>query len=151
MRIIQGDLDSTEVIALLQEHLDDMRKHSPPGSAHALDLAGLRAVEVTFWAIRDGSALLGCGALKELDKTHGEIKSMRTSKSFLGRGVAKTMLSHIIEVAKSRSYARLSLETGSGPAFEPALVLYEKFGFRYCGPFADYREDPFSRFMTLEL
>ena len=151
MRIIEDDLSSPEVASLLSEHLDDMFRHSPPESVHALDLAALREPDVTFWAAWDSAELLGCGALKELDPRHGEIKSMRTARAHLGQGVATAILSHLIDEAVRRSYTRLSLETGSGPAFEPALTLYTKFGFEYCGPFASYREDPFSRFMTLTL
>lgn len=151
MKIIEDDLSSAEVTDLLSEHLEDMARHSPAESVHALDVSGLRAPDVTFWTVRDGSVLLGCCALKELDQTHGEIKSMRTSSRHLRRGVASVMLSHLIQEAAGRSYMRLSLETGSGPAFDPAHALYEKFGFRFCAPFGDYQEDPFSRYMTLSL
>jgi putative acetyltransferase len=107
--------------------------------------------DITFWTAWDESTLLGCGAMKELDPGHGEIESMRTADAYLGQGVASAILSHLIDEALKRSYSRLSLETGSGPAFALALALYEKFGFEYCGPFADYRADSFSRFMTMEL
>lgn len=151
MRIIEDDLSGTEVAELLAEHLDGMARHSPQDSMHALDLAGLQAPDITFWTAWDDSELLGCGALKELDASHGEIKSMRTANAHLGQGVATTILSHLINEANRRSYSRLSLETGSGPVFDPAHSLYKKFGFDYCGPFGDYRDDPFSRFMTLRL
>ncbi len=151
MRIIEDDLSSAEVAALLSEHLEAMANHSPPESIHALDLIALRAPEITFWTAWDDSELLGCGALMELDDRHGEIKSMRTAGAHLRQGVAAAILSHLIDAATSRSYSRISLETGSGTAFEPAHSLYEKFGFKYCGPFGQYVEDPFSRFMTLEL
>lgn len=136
---------------MLGEHLAGMARHSPEESIHALDLAALRAPEITFWTAWDDAELLGCGALKELDNAHGEIKSMRTAKAHLDRGVATAILKHLIKEARRRTYTRLSLETGSGVAFDPALALYEKFGFIYCEPFADYRNDPFSRFMTLAL
>lgn len=151
MRIIEDDLCGREIAALLTEHLAAMVRNSPPQCVHALDLSALRAPDITFWTAWNESSLLGCGALKELDPTHGEIKSMRTADAFLGQGVGSAMLSHLIDQAASRSYLRLSLETGSGPAFAPALALYEKFGFEYCGPFANYRNDPFTRFMTMEL
>lgn len=151
LRIIEDDLSSVAVAALLGEHLQGMATHSPPESIHALDVPALRAPDVTFWTAWNRSELLGCGALKQLDPQHGEIKSMRTATAHLGQGVAKAILSHLISEARRRSYSRLSLETGSGTAFVPAHSLYEKFGFRYCGPFGDYREDSFSRFMTLEL
>ena len=151
MQIIEGGLSDPAVIALLGEHLEGMREHSPPASIHALGLDGLRAADITFWTLREGGTVLGCGALRQLDTGHGEIKSMRTARAHLGRGVATALLRHILAEARTRGYRRLSLETGSGPAFEPALALYRKFGFEACPPFADYREDPFSRFLTLTL
>ena len=150
MRIVAGDLADPEVVALLGEHLQGMADHSPPESIHALDLEGLRSADVTFWTVWDGTDLCGCGALKELDGHHGEIKSMRTAATHLRKGVAAAMLEHIVAESRRRSYNRLSLETGSGPGFDAALAFYEKHGFRFCGPFANYRNDPFSRFMTLE-
>jgi putative acetyltransferase len=150
-KIVADDLDSAEVISLLGEHLQGMAEHSPPESIHALDLQGLKAPDVTFWTAWAGETLCGCCALKELDAKHGEIKSMRTAASHLRRGVAAAMLEHVITEAKRRSYERLSLETGSGPGFDAALTFYERFGFAFCGPFADYTDDPFSRFMTLKL
>ena len=151
MRIVEDDLSGALVAALLGEHLAGMAEHSPAESIPALDLDGLRAPEVTFWTVWEGEALLGCGALKELDAAHGEIKSMRTAGEHLRKGVAARVLEHILREARARGYQRLSLETGSGPAFEPAHTLYAKFGFEPCGPFAAYREDPFSRFMTRRL
>jgi len=151
MKIVEDDLTGPEIAALLSEHFDEMLQHSPENSMHALDLQALRAPDITFFTAWDDAALLGCGAIRELDPTHGEIKSMRTAEAYLGQGVATSMLSYLVDIAVTRSYVRLSLETGSGPAFGAALGFYEKFGFEYCGPFADYKEDPFSRFMTLEL
>jgi len=151
MQIIEDKVSGPEVAALLGEHLAGMAEHSPAESIHALDLAALRAPGITFWTAWDGPELLGCGALNELDRQHAEIKSMRTSKTHLRKGVASAILSHLIREATRRRYLRLSLETGSGRAFEPAHALYQKFGFHYCGPFAHYKNDPFSRFMTLEL
>lgn len=145
------DLRGPEIAALLQEHLDDMKLHSPPESIHALDLEKLRRPEITFWSLWQGEELMGCGAIKQLDATHGEIKSMRTSHRHRRKGVAATMLQHILDEAKRRGYQRLSLETGSPAAFVPARELYARFGFRYCGPFADYVDDPYSVFMTREL
>ena len=151
MDVRLDDLSGPQIARLLHEHLRGMRQNSPPESVHALDLEGLRQPEITFWSVWEGSALLGCGALKELDPRHGEIKSMRTAAAHLRKGVAARLLEHILEEARRRSYRRLSLETGSGPAFAPAHSLYTRFGFRPCGPFADYAEDPFSVFMTREL
>ena len=151
MRIEVDDLSRPEIHALLNEHLQSMYAQSPPESVHALDLEGLRSPGITFWSAWEGSRLVGCGALKELDRTHGEVKSMRTPIAYRRRGAGRAILTHIIEVAKSRSYERLSLETGSMEAFWPAQKLYKTFGFTYCGPFGQYVEDPNSVFMTLGL
>jgi putative acetyltransferase len=145
------DLKGPEVYQLLQEHLRSMSLLSPPESVHALDIGALRKPDITFWTVWERDELLGCGALKELDSRHGEIKSMRTSTRHLRKGVAKKLLHHIVEEARRRGYRRLSLETGSMEAFAPARTLYANFGFTYCGPFADYVEDPHSVFMTREL
>jgi putative acetyltransferase len=151
MDIRLDDLAGPEIRALLQEHLQNMRRISPPESIHALDLTALRQPEITFWTVWSGSELLGCGALKELDPTHGEVKSMRTASAHRRQGVARAMLGHLLGVAVSRGYQRLSLETGSQSAFEPARRLYESFGFSRCPPFEGYTEDPHSVFMTKRL
>jgi putative acetyltransferase len=148
MEIRLDDLRGPEIARLLQEHLDSMALHSPPESVHALDLERLRKPEITFWSAWEDGELLGCCALKELDAGHGEIKSMRTASAHLRKGVAAKLLKHLLEEANRRSYKRLSLETGSMEAFAPARKLYASFGFEFCGPFADYVEDPFSVFMT---
>jgi putative acetyltransferase len=148
LRIEPDDLSRPEVHALLHAHLSSMASLSPAGSVHALDIAGLRQPDVTFWTAWSGPDLLGCGALKELSPTHGEIKSMRTATAHLRKGVARAMLAHIIDEARRRSYHRLSLETGSMQAFQPAHQLYLEFGFTFCGPFSDYIEDPHCVFMT---
>src|SRR5262245_54324255 len=151
MEIRLDDLAGREIRALLAEHLEHMHQLSPPESVHALDVAALRQAEVTFWTAWSEGELLGCGALKELSPRHGEIKSMRTAFAHRRKGVARAVLQHIMAEARKRSYTRLSLETGSMPAFEPARRLYESFGFRYCAPFADYTEDPNSVFLTRTL
>jgi len=145
------DLCGPEIAALLAKHLQCMAKVSPPESRHALNLDELRKPDITFWSVWHGSGLVGCGALKELDRQHGEIKSMRTDEAHLRKGVATMLLEHIISEAKRRGYCRLSLETGSMQYFEPAHGLYGKFGFRTCPPFGGYVEDPNSVFMTKEL
>gem|GEM_PF-241865 len=151
MNIEIDDLSGPEIYELLQEHLQSMARHSPPESVHALDIEALRKPEITFWTVWENGELLGCGALKELDSQHGEIKSMRTASLHLRKGVAANLLSHILGEAGRRGYSRLSLETGSMEAFEPARKLYASFGFTYCEPFADYVEDPYSVFMTRKL
>ncbi|MWV42847.1 GNAT family N-acetyltransferase [Paenibacillus sp. HJL G12] len=151
MDIRIDDLSGPEVADLIGQHLHNMSELSPPESTHALNLDGLRSPEVTFWSAWEEGELAGCGAIKELDEEHGEIKSMRTATSHLRKGVARRILAHIIEEAKRRGYRRLSLETGSMEAFEPARRLYESFGFQYCHPFAEYIEDPNSLFMTLNI
>jgi putative acetyltransferase len=124
---------------------------SPPESKHALDLEALRAPEVTFWSVLDGGTVVGCGALKRLDASHAEVKSMRTAVARKRSGIASLVLGHIIAEARRMGFARLSLETGSADFFAPARKLYEKFGFTYCEPFADYRPDPLSVFLTRAL
>lgn len=151
MDIRVDDLAGPEIAAFLADHIRDMRSVSPPESKHALDLEGLKKPEITFWTVWDDRELIGCGALKELDATHGEIKSMRTSRSHRRSGVATFVLRHILGEARRRGYTRVSLETGSMPFFEPARRLYRSHGFRDTGPFADYRPDPNSVFMTKDL
>lgn len=151
MEIKVDDLQGSEVCELLQEHLESVARYSPPESVHALDIEALRKREITFWTAWENGELLGCGALKELNSKHAEIKSMRTASRHLRKGVATNLLNHIIEEAKRRGYSRLSLETGSMEAFEAARKLYASFGFAYCEPFADYVEDPYSVFMSREL
>ncbi len=151
MRIEIDDLSRSEIHELLNEHLQHMRTISPPESVHALDLQRLRSPQITFWSAWEDQLLVGCGALKELDPTHGEIKSMRTPNARRRSGAGRAILNHIIEQAQQRGYKRLSLETGSMDAFLPAQRLYASFGFDYCGPFADYVEDPHSVFMTKDM
>lgn len=151
MQIEPDDPARPDVYALLDEHLRQMHALSPPESVHALDVHKLKCPDISFWTVRDGALLLGCGALKELDPQHGEVKSMRTPQQHRRRGAGRAVLAHIVAVARARGYQRLSLETGSAQAFLPARRLYESFGFGYCGPFGDYVADPHSTFMTLRL
>jgi len=151
MDIRLGDLSNPEILKLLNEHLQSVALLSPPESVHALGLAALRQPYITFWSVWENAGLMGCGAIKELDSRHGEIKSMRTVSLHLRKGVAAALMRHILEEARRRSYRRLSLETGSMEAFAPARSLYARFGFEPCGPFADYVEDPYSVFMTREV
>lgn len=145
------DLSGPEISSLLNEHLEDMRATSPPESKHALDIDGLKDASVRFWTIWDQEKLAGCGALKKLSNELAEIKSMRTSRTHLNRGVASQLLIHIIKQAKHDDFKEISLETGSMDYFKPAFYLYEKHGFQLCKPFSDYKEDPNSLFMCLKL
>jgi len=151
MQIRIDDLSGPEIAEFLEEHIRDMKAVSPPESKHALDLEGLRKPEITFWTVWDGNTLVGCGALKELDAKHVEVKSMRVAKGYKQRGIGSMLLQHMLDQAGTRGYQRLSLETGSMPFFEPARSLYAKFGFVACAPFASYKDDPNSVFMTKAL
>ena len=151
VQIRLDDLSGPEVAELLREHLRHMQALTPAESVHALPIEALRAPEITFWSVWQDRELMGCGALKQLDSRHGEIKSMRTVSKHLRKGVASALLEHILAESKRRAYRRLSLETGAPAAYAPARKLYAKFGFLPCGPFADYTNDPNSVFMTLEL
>lgn len=151
MRIEIDNLERPQVIALLEEHLQDMYATSPPESVHALDVSKLKLPSITFWTGWDGEQLLGCVAMSQLEDGHAELKSMRTTPSARKQGVASRLLNHVIEQAKHQGIQRLSLETGSMAFFEPAHRLYEKHGFAYCEQFGDYQPDPNSRFMTLVL
>lgn len=145
------DLTGEDIAVFLAEHIGDMEAASPPESRHVLDLEALRRPDITFWTLRDAGEVIACGALKTLSGEHGEIKSMRTSRAHRGRGAASLLLEHIIGAARARGYRRLSIETGSMDFFKPAHALYAKHGFETCPPFANYREDPNSLFMTLRL
>ena len=149
--IREDDLSSQATLDLLRLHLEGMHATSPPGSVFALDLSGLRAPGVTVWTVWIGDAVAGIGALKDLGDRAAEIKSMRTHPDLLRQGVAAALLEHIIGVARARGIMQLSLETGSGPAFEPALALYHRRGFVNGEAFADYRRSAFNQFLHLVL
>jgi putative acetyltransferase len=151
MIIRTGHLDDPQVIALLDLHAREMADHSPPGTCHFLDLSGLKTPDITFLSAWDGRTLLGVGALKQLDPLTGEVKSMRASPAERGRGVGFALLDHIVGLARERGYTALKLETGTGPLFEAAHVLYRRYGFVPCPPFAGYVETDFNRFYTLAL
>lgn len=151
MNIMPGDFADPRVRALLALHLGAMRVHSPAGHVHALDLSGLQRADIAFFTAWEGEELLGCGALRELSPGTGEIKSMRTAPGHLRRGVAAALLAHMLAIARARGYARVSLETGSGPAFEPALALYRRAGFASGEAFADYAASAFNQFLHLDL
>ncbi|MGO9635610.1 MAG: GNAT family N-acetyltransferase [Steroidobacteraceae bacterium] len=149
--IREDDLSSSDTRALVRLHLEGMHAHSPPGGVFALDFTGLTAPNVTVWTVWCGGAIAGIGALKDLGDRKGELKSMRTHPDFLRRGLASALLEHIIGVARARGMARLSLETGSGPYFEPAMWLYRRHGFVDGDAFADYTRSEFNRFLHLTL
>lgn len=149
LRFHVDDLTSAPVRALVAHHLAGMRDGTPPEDVHALDVDALRAPGITFWSAWAGDELVGCGALKRLDATRGELKSMRVADAWLGKGVGRAILDHITDHARAAGLTSLWLETG-GP-FEAARKLYERAGFRYCGPFGDYGPSDFSLFMTKDL
>ena len=151
MKIADGGLDDARVQALLAYHFTSARAQTAPGSAHALDLSGLRSPDIQFWSAWDGDHVIAIGALKRLSEFHGEVKSMHTDRSSRRTGVGSAMLGHIIARARQMGLSRLSLETGSWAYFEPARALYRRHGFAECPPFGDYVPDPNSVFMTLEL
>ena len=151
MRIVVDDLTGPQIARFLEEHVAEMLSVSPPESKHALDLDALRAPGITFWSVMDGGTVVGCGALKRLDAGHAEVKSMRTLAARKRSGIGSLVLGHIIAEAQRMGFTRLSLETGAAEFFAPARRLYEKFGFTYCEPFADYRPDPLSVFLTRTL
>lgn len=149
--IIPADLDDPRIVELLTHHVETARATVPPGSAHALDLSGLRAPDIRIWAAWDGATLLALGALRTLDAGHGEVKSMHTAAAQRGKGAGSAILAHIIAAARAAGMTRLSLETGATDYFEPARALYRRHGFSGCAPFADYVPDRNSVFMTRKL
>jgi putative acetyltransferase len=149
--IRQDDLSGTPTRALLALHLAGMNASSPAGSVFALDLSGLLVPEVTVWTVWREQAIAGVGAMKRLGDGAAELKSMRTHPAFLRQGVAAALLDHIIAEARRLKLKRLSLETGSGPAFEPALQLYRQRGFADGEAFSDYRRSAFNQFLHLDL
>jgi len=149
--IHEGELDHDDVLALLDQHFAEMRAGSPPEACHVLPVDGLKDPAIRFFTLRENGALLGCGALKRLSDDHGEVKSMRTADAALGRGVGKALLDHLVATARSEGMARLSLETGSTDQFAAANRLYEREGFKRCGPFGSYANTPFTRYFTREI
>lgn len=151
MKIIEDDLTHPATQQLLAVHMQGMQDNSPSESVYALDLSGLQKADVTVWTLWNNEAVLGCGALHELSLQQAEIKSMRTHPDHLRKGVAAQLLEHMLGVAKIRGYKRLSLETGSGEAFDAALALYRKYGFQDGPAFSDYKASPFNQFLHLDL
>ena len=151
LRIVADDLSGADIAALIRLHFDEMHQWSPEDSCHVMTVERLRSPDVSFFSAWDGAALAGCGALKAIDPSHGEIKSMRAAPAYRGKGLGRAILLHLMAEARARGYARLSLETGAPAPFEPARRLYAAHGFVVCAPFGDYRPDPNSVFMTREL
>ncbi|MBA4355765.1 MAG: GNAT family N-acetyltransferase, partial [Novosphingobium sp.] len=147
--IVEDDLSGEDIRALVALHLSNMHASSPACKVHALPIEALRQPGVTFYSAWINDDLAGMGAIREIDARHGELKSMRSAPDWLGKGVGEAILLHLLEVARARGYTRVSLETGQGPAFEPALGLYRKHGFVNCAAFADYVLDDFSQCLTL--
>ena len=151
MKSLENNFDHPEVNDLLIKHFIELRSVSPEGSAHVLDIPGLKVSSIKFWSLWDENQLIGCGALKFLDETHGEFKSIRVADKFRGKGAGEKIISHLIDEAKKIAIKKLSVETGTGEFFSPARKLFQKFGFKKCEPFAHYKEDPNSCYFDLEL
>ena len=151
MKSLENNFDHPEVNDLLIKHFIELRSVSPKGSAHVLDIPGLKVSSIKFWSLWDGNQLIGCGALKFLDETHGEFKSIRVADKFKGKGIGEKIISHLIAEAKKIGIKKLSVETGTGEFFLPARKLFQKFSFKKCEPFAHYKEDPNSCYFNLEI
>ena len=151
MKSIEGNFDNPKVNELLKKHFIELRSVSPADSTHVLDIAGLKDQSIKFWSLWENNELIGCGALKFLEKNHGEFKSIRVTDKFRKTGIGEKIIDHLIEEAKKLEISKLSIETGSGEFFLPARKLFSKFGFKACPPFAHYKEDPNSCYYTLNL
>ena len=151
MKSIEGNFDNSEVNFLLKKHFIELRSVSPVGSTHVLDIDGLKDPSIKFWSLWEENKLVGCGALKFLEKNHGEFKSIRVADEFKKKGAGERIINHLIEEAKKLKISKLSVETGAGEFFLPARKLFSKFGFKKCPPFAHYKEDPNSCYYTLNL
>ena len=151
MKSIENNFDEPQVNELLTKHFIELRSVSPPGSTHVLDIPGLKDPTIRFWSLWDGDNLVGCGALKLLEKEHGEFKSIRVANKFRKNGMGQKIISHLIDQAKQIGIKKLSIETGSGEFFTPARKLFKKFGFKECKPFAHYKEDTNSCYYSLNI
>ena len=151
MKSIEGNFDNPKVNELLNKHFIELRSVSPAGSTHVLDIAGLKDQSIKFWSLWKNNEIIGCGALKFLEKNHGEFKSIRVTDKFRKTGIGEKIIDHLIEEAKKLEISKLSIETGAGEFFLPARKLFSKFGFKACPPFAHYKEDPNSCYYTLNL
>ena len=151
MKSLENNFDHPEVNSLLTKHFIELRSVSPEGSAHVLDIPGLKISSIKFWSLWDNNQLIGCGALKFLSETHGEFKSIRVADKYRKKGMGEKIISHLITEAKKIGIKKLSIETGAGEFFLPARKLFKKFGFKACKPFAHYKEDPNSCYFDLEI
>ena len=151
MKSIEGNFDNSEVNNLLKKHFIELRSVSPAGSTHVLDIDGLKDPSIKFWSLWENNKLVGCGALKFLEKNHGEFKSIRVADEFKKKGIGERIINHLIKEAKKLKISNLSIETGAGDFFLPARNLFSKFGFKSCPPFAHYKDDPNSCYYTLDL
>ena len=151
MKSIEGNFDNSEVNNLLKKHFIELRSVSPAGSTHVLDIDGLKDPSIKFWSLWENKKLIGCGALKFLEKDHGEFKSIRVADEFKKKGIGERIINHLIGEAKKLKISKLSIETGAGDFFLPARNLFSKFGFKSCPPFAHYKDDPNSCYYTLDL
>ena len=151
MKSIEGNFDNSEVLELLNKHFIELRSVSPEGSAHVLDIEGLNDQNIKFWSLWEGNLLMGCGALKFLNKEHGEFKSIRVEDRFRKKDNGIKILKHLIFEAKKLNIKRISVETGTGDFFTPARKLFNKCGFKLCKPFAHYKEDPNSCYMSMRI
>ena len=151
MKSIEGNFDNSEVNELLLNHFKELRSVSPEGSTHVLDIPGLKDPSIKFWSIWEDSKLVGCGAIKLFDQKHGELKSIRVTNEFRKKGYGEKILKHLLIKAKNLNLRKLSIETGSGDFFKPARELFQKIGFKKCPPFAHYKEDPNSCYMSLDI
>ena len=149
MKSIEGNFKNSEVLELLNKHFIELRSVSPDGSAHVLDIEGLKVQNIKFWSLWEDNLLMGCGALKFLNKEHGEFKSIRLVDSFRKKGNGIKILKHLIFEAKKLNIKKISVETGTGDFFAPARKLFSKCGFKLCKPFAHYKEDPNSCYMSM--
>tara|TARA_B100000131_G_C18103561_1_gene606930 strand:- start:966 stop:1421 length:456 start_codon:yes stop_codon:yes gene_type:complete len=150
MKSIENNFDDPKVNELLNKHFFELRSVSPEGSTHVLDIPGLKDPSIRFWSLWENDELIGCGAIKIFDNNHGEFKSIRVADKFRKSGVGEKIISHLIDRAKQIGIKKLSIETGAGDFFLPARKLFKKFGFISCKPFAHYKEDPNSRYYTLD-
>ena len=149
MKSIEGNFDNSEVLELLNKHFIELRSVSPEGSAHVLDIEGLKDQNIKFWSLWEDNLLMGCGALKFLNKEHGEFKSIRFEDRFRKKDNGSKILKHLIFEAKNLNIKRISVETGTGDFFTPARKLFNKCGFKLCKPFAHYKEAPNSCYMSM--